>query len=235
MPSEPTIQELFQLGKLKILRVSIYGHDEQSFCDLTRGTKKEYHRLVKNLKTLYELYDRNRSFRLHLEGRTVPGFSFSKKLPPQSELQEIVFNFKKTHQVVYKDIYEYHDFGGQVTPEDVKSLGIKLANGSNIYKKGVCSIIFRWSSVLEDGRVDVCGCNSGVDDSLVIGDLKKKPLSYILSLNNPLYADIIQEQMEGKFRPICKNCTIYNSIYKTSQFRDWNYNLDQVKALLNAN
>lgn len=46
------------------------------------------------------------------------------------------------------------------------------------------------------------------------------------------HADIIQEQMDGKFRPICKNCTIYHSIYKATTARDWVYNLDQVKTLL---
>ncbi|RKZ83516.1 MAG: hypothetical protein DRR19_19005 [Candidatus Parabeggiatoa sp. nov. 1] len=228
VPSEQTIKELFQLRKLNTLRVSIYGHDEQSFCDLTRGTKKEYHRLVKNLNSLYELYDQNRSFHLELLGRTVP--SFSGKWP-RSELQEIVLNFEKTHQVVCDGIFLYHDYGGKVTNEDVKSLGLRMTDGSNVYKKGLCSTIFIWASVLEDGRVDACGCNSGIDDSLIVGDIKKKPLSYILSLNNPLYADIIHEQIEGKFRPICKNCTIYHSIYKHGWWK--NYNLNQVKALLN--
>jgi sulfatase maturation enzyme AslB (radical SAM superfamily) len=227
VPSEQTIQELFQLRKLDTLKLSIYGHDEQSFCNLTRGTKKEYHRLVKNLKSLYELYSQNRPFKLNLLGRTVPGFSGKLLF---SELQEILLNLSKIQSVIYDNIFLYHDYGGQITNEDIKDLGLRIKNGSNVYKKGLCSTLFRWASVLEDGRVSACGCDSGIDDSLIIGDINKKPLSYILSLKNSLYADIIQEQIEGKFRPICKGCTSYHSIYKSMGWK--NYNLNQVKTLL---
>ena len=40
VPSEQKIEELFKLCKLKIMRVSVYGHDEKSFCELTGATKQ---------------------------------------------------------------------------------------------------------------------------------------------------------------------------------------------------
>jgi MoaA/NifB/PqqE/SkfB family radical SAM enzyme len=234
VPSEQKIKELFKLRKLNILRVSVYGHDEKSFCDLTQATKKEYHRLVRNLKCLYKLYDQNRSFQLDLQGRTVSSFSSFSGKSSRSELQEIMLNFEKTHQVVCEGIFQYHSMVGKVTNEDVKGLGLRINDGSNIYKKGFCSRLMTSSGVLADGRVDACLCRDVIDGSLVVGNVKKEPLSYILSLNNPLYADIIQEQIEGKLRPVCKNCDYYHSIYKPEvrwgSFKT--YHLNQMKALL---
>jgi MoaA/NifB/PqqE/SkfB family radical SAM enzyme len=228
VPSEQKIEELFKLRKLKLIRVSVYGHDEKSFCDLTGATKKEYHRLVRNLKYLYESYHQNLSFELEIHQRTVPGFY--KKHLLHSELQEVVLNFENIYNIVCETLFIYNNQSGEITNEDVKDIGLKVNDGSNVYKKGLCSIIFQRAGVLADANVDICVCQD-VKNSLVVGSIKKKPLSYILSLKNPLYADLIQEQMENKFRPVCKNCSIYQSIYKSRRWE--NFNLNQVKALLN--
>jgi MoaA/NifB/PqqE/SkfB family radical SAM enzyme len=233
VPDEQKIKELFGLRKLNFMHVSLYGHDEKSFCEITRATKKEYHRLVRNLKCLYELYDRNNSFSIQMNWRSVP--DFSEKSLPKSELQEIVLNFEKTYGIVCENIFLYTNWGGEVTNEDVKDVGLRVNDGSNVYKKGLCNLIFHFGGVLADGRVDACVCRD-VNGSLVVGDINKEPLSHILSLNNPLYADIIQEQMESKFRPVCQSCDLYQSLYKPIR---WGsnpdkryYNLNQVKALL---
>ena len=233
VPSEEKIQELFKLRKLSFMHVSLYGHDEKTFCDLTQGTKKEYQRLVRNLKYLYEIYDKENSFPLRMNWRTVSGFSES--ATPQSELQEIVFNFEKKHKIVCENIFLYNNWGGLVTNEDVQSVGIRVNDGSKVYKKGLCNLIFHFGGILADGRVDACVCRDA-NGSLVVGDLKKEPLSYILSLNNPLYAAIIQEQMENQFRPVCQSCDLYQSLYKPIRWgggtKKVYYNLNQVRELL---
>jgi hypothetical protein len=234
VPSEQKIEALFQLRKLNSLRVSVYGHDKQSFCDLTGATKKEYQRLVKNLKYLYELYYQNRPFELQLKQRTLP--SAYGKFLPQSELQELMLKFEHSYGIRCGDYYRliYGTWGGKVTDDDVNSVGLTVNDGSSVYKKGLCNRVFKVAGVLADGRVDLCFCRDA-KGSLVVGDVKKEPLSYLLSLNNPLYANIIQEQMENKFRSVCKSCDWYHSIYKPEV--RWGkiktYSLNQVKALLN--
>jgi hypothetical protein len=48
---------------------------------------------------------------------------------------------------------------------------------------------------------------------LRIGDLNKTPLREIISSRNSAYMQLIDEQQERRFRPICKSCDFYQSIY----------------------
>src|SRR5262249_31491774 len=62
------------------------------------------------------------------------------------------------------------------------------------------------------GVVNACACRD-VDASLQIGDVRTTPLADILSPENPRYMAIIDEQQRGEFRPICRSCDFYKSIY----------------------
>jgi len=85
--------------------------------------------------------------------------------------------------------------------------------------------------LLADGRVNACDCMD-VNGSLIIGDIKKNELSYILSSRNPLYTNLIQEQMKNQFRSACKSCDIYRSIYAKYGTHPSYYDLDQVMGIL---
>ena len=67
--------------------------------------------------------------------------------------------------------------------------------------------------VMATGIVNACACRD-VDATLRIGDLKEQPLKEILSSRNPTYTGLIREQQEGRFRPICRSCDYYKSIYR---------------------
>ncbi len=230
IPSKPQLEELVKLRKLKIVHVSLYGHDEKSFCDLTQHSGKQYHRLVSNLKFFSELYHKKSMFKLIMSWRTTPSFSVNQT--PNSELQEIALIFSNKHQIEIDSTPLYDNWGGAITNEDVKDIGLKVKDGPLVYKKGPCTLIFDRIAILADGRVNACACRD-VNGSLVIGDIKENSLSDILSIENPLYRDVIQEQVEGKFRHACKECSIYRSIYTPIPipFTQY-YNLAQVKKLL---
>jgi MoaA/NifB/PqqE/SkfB family radical SAM enzyme len=234
VPSEETIKELFDLHKLKFINISLYGHDDKSFCNLTRATTKEYHRLVKNLNYLYDLYSKRRSFIVRIGWRTIPSFKIEKSFQ-NNELQEIFLKFQLYHNVRFNNVWSYSNWGGEITQKDVEDTGLKVNEGTQVYRKGLCSVIFRFSGILADGRVNACVCRD-VNGSLVVGDLKKESLSYVLSLNNPLYANLIQEQLESKFRRVCLNCDFYNSFYQklrmNASIKNY-YNFSFVKKLLN--
>jgi hypothetical protein len=69
------------------------------------------------------------------------------------------------------------------------------------------------------GVVNGCACRDA-DATLRIGDLNEKPLREILSAKNPTYMQIIAEQQNREFRPVCKSCDFYASIYhKSSSYR----------------
>ena len=46
-----------------------------------------------------------------------------------------------------------------------------------------------------------------------IGNVNETPLADIVSPDNPRYMAIIDEQQRGEFRPICRSCDFYKSIY----------------------
>jgi hypothetical protein len=66
------------------------------------------------------------------------------------------------------------------------------------------------------GIVNGCACRD-VDATLRIGDLNHAPLSGILSLSNPAYRQLVQEQEAGQFRPVCQSCDYYKSIYRATR------------------
>lgn len=232
VPSKQQIEELFKLRKLKSVHVSLYGHNEKSFCDLTQQSEKQYHRLVKNLKYLCDLYHKNSFFELRMSWRTIPSFVFDKV--PNSELQEIVWEIRNKHQIKIEDLPLYDNWGGLITNEEVKDIGLRVKDSSLVYKKGVCTLILDHVAVLADGRVNACACRD-INGSLVIGNIKENSLSYILSIKNPLYKNLIQEQMDNKFKAACKECSYYRSIYQPLNIilKGQYYNLDQVKKFLN--
>ena len=49
--------------------------------------------------------------------------------------------------------------------------------------------------------------------SLIIGDLKEKPLAELLSLSNDPYRTLIESQMKGQFDKNCRASSSYRSIY----------------------
>lgn len=231
IPSRQQIEELFKLRKLKSMHVSLYGHDEKSFCSLTQQLGKQYYKLVENLRCLCDLYHKNSFFELGMSWRTIPSFVFDKA--PNSELQEIVWEIKNKYQMEIDALALYDNWGGFITNEDVKDIGLRVKESSLVYKKGVCTLILDRVIVLADGRVNACACRD-VNGSLIIGNIKEKLLSDILSIENPLYGNLIQEQMDNKFKVACKECSYYRSIYQplNRAFRGQYYNLDQVKKFL---
>jgi hypothetical protein len=64
------------------------------------------------------------------------------------------------------------------------------------------------------------------------------PLRDIISMRNPVYASLIEEQQRGEFRPVCKSCDFYKSIYhmRSEYRRDpaGVQSLDAFKARLEA-
>ena len=57
-----------------------------------------------------------------------------------------------------------------------------------------------------------CACRD-VDATLRLGDIRETPLRDIISSRNPAYMSLIDEQQRGEFRPICRSCDMYSSIY----------------------
>src|SRR5262249_43426105 len=99
-----------------------------------------------------------------------------------------------------------------ISQQDVEGLDMQINSTAGVYKYGACEKLFNSVQVTASGVVNACACRD-VDATLKIGDVRTTQLADIVSPQNPLYMAIIDEQQRGEFRPICRSCDFYKSIY----------------------
>jgi MoaA/NifB/PqqE/SkfB family radical SAM enzyme len=206
IPKPETVERLAELRKLRHLTVSVYGHDPASFVAITLGTEKLYARLVANLEALLRMHDRA-AYGLSIGLRT----SRRRPRPNESALLALIERLRITGADV-RVSRSYNNWGGYITQEDVEGLDMQIKSTAGAYKHGACEKLFASVQVTASGIVNACACRD-VDASLQIGDVNATPLADILSPENPRYMAIIEEQQRGEFRPICRSCDFYKSIY----------------------
>lgn len=207
IPSEEEIEQLLRLKKLESMKVSVYGHDRDSFVAITQSTAKVYERMVANMEVLLARLPRVR-FALSFGLRTTG----AGRMEGPSEVQRLLGRFARAGIPVHRK-HLYNNWGGMITAEDVQGLGIEVTDTRSTFKKGACTLLFTGVQVMATGIVNGCACRD-VDATLRIGDLNRSPLTAILSPRNPAYRQLIQEQQAGHFRPVCQGCDFYKSIYR---------------------
>jgi MoaA/NifB/PqqE/SkfB family radical SAM enzyme len=231
IPDTDDIERLFQLKKLYFVIISIYGHDLESFRAITQSTEKVYHRLVSNLNALHQRLGDNR-FGVEI------GLRSTRDQPrkPNSDLLQALQRFKQAG-IKIRTARVYNNWGGFVTEDDVKGLAIDVTGTEDTYKNGPCAMLFAGVQVRATGIVNACACRD-VNTVLKIGDVNERPLREIISTQNADYMNLIDEQMRGEFRPVCRSCDFYKSIFHLSarQFRRRNkgQSLAEFKAGLDA-
>lgn len=216
IPRRRDIERLARLRKLEALNLSIYGADPRTFVSITQCPEKLYWRLVSNLRFLLALA-RERplpvSLSFHTGVRSLRGRS--------SALIEVVEEFRRAGAAVKVQKGLYNNWGGYVTQQDVAGLPVTVLGPDAIYKKGACVRLFTTIQIMATGIVNGCACRDA-DATLRLGDLHEKPLREIVSARNPAYMALIEEQQRGEFRPVCRSCDFYASIYHKSSVYERN-------------
>ena len=193
------------------MHISIYGHDRESFQQITRKPASQYDRLLANLSILEKtLAERVFPGGLHFSIRTLGGTKIRNL--PETDVTRRLHRLAKRYGATIMIADSYDTWGGTVTPEDVREVGIKLTDGNGIYMHGACILLFSSPQVTADGAVHACACRD-VDGSLTIGSLHQEPLANILSMSNPAYRQIIESQQNGIYSTNCRSCSMYRSIY----------------------
>lgn len=208
--TEQIIDDLLKTKKIKELYISLYGHDLDSFIEITGSNQKSYKKLILNLNYLYSRAKDIR-FKINFGLRTSRSFESLEKCG--SELCQIVKAIISKIKSKITILKSFNTWGGFITQEDVKGLDMIINDISDYHKNGACSLIFYKNQVMVDGIVNACACRD-INATLKIGDLNKQEFNEIYSKNNKDYMYIIETQQRGKFNPICKNCDFYRSIYK---------------------
>lgn len=207
VPDKEAIEKLLLQKKLDRLILSIYGHDLQSFLAITRSTEKNYHRLLGNLEFLLSRLEQCH-FGLSVGFRS----TFDAPSAPESDLTRLLKAFKKAGVGINSSHGIYNNWGGYVTQEDVAGLNMHILPSDQEKRSGPCVKLFDAVQVTASGVVNGCACRD-VDASLRIGDISTTPLKDIISSRNAEYTRIIEEQEQGNFKPACRSCDYYRSIY----------------------
>src|SRR5262245_42582337 len=207
IPQQEPVERLADLRKLRHMTVSVYGHDLDSFIAITRGTEKLYSRLVANLEALLRVNGRA-TYELAI------GLRSSRKRPKgaTSELLALIERFRAAGVDIWISPGIYNNWGGYISQQDVEGLDMYVNSTEETYKYGACEKLFNSVQVTATGVVNACACRD-VDATLSIGDVSTTALADIVSPDNPRYMAIIEEQQRGEFRPICRSCDFYKSIY----------------------
>jgi hypothetical protein len=220
IPREKDIEQLVGLKKLDKLYISIYGHDLPTFQAITNANEKLYRRLLFNLRALLARSDR-RQFGLELAYRS------THDMPRRAagELMQTTEAFERSGVKVRMNRAYYNNWGGTISAADIKGLPLTVVKTGSTPKNGACSLLFTSVQVRANQIVNGCACRD-VEATLRIGDLKEKPLREIISAWNPAYMALIDGQQKGDFRPVCRSCDYYTSIYHQRS----NYVRDRVKT-----
>ena len=207
IPKLKDVERIAKLTKLKNLAISVYGHDEETFILITKSTAKVYDRLVSNLETLFRFIPQKK-FNLEFAVRS----TIRAPRNGASSIMRVLRSFQRAGIRVHRPSGYYNNWGGYITQDDVKGLPIRIGSTEAVYKDGACALLLTSVQVLASGIVNGCACRD-VDATLRIGDLNKTPLRDIISSRNPTYMQLIDEQQNGQFRPVCRSCDFYQSIY----------------------
>jgi hypothetical protein len=207
IPKPETVKRLAALKKFKHMTVSVYGHDLSSFIAITEGTPKLYQRLLANLEALLATKD-EASYELAIGLRS----SRTRPKGPKSDLLALIDRFRDAGIEIWIAPGVYNNWGGYISQADVEGLDMQINSTESVYKYGACEKLFNSVQVTATGVVNACACRD-VDATLAIGNVKTTPLADIVSADNPQYMQIIEEQQRGEFRPICRSCDFYKSIY----------------------
>jgi len=229
VPDADDIARLTRLQKLTSIHISVYGHDRDSFKAITQATDKVYRRLLDNLDTLHGLMGEKR-FGLEFSIKSTRAASRA-----TSDLMTSLQRFKRAGVKVRPASALYNNWGGMVGKQDLRGLDMEIKGEEAVYKMGACTLLFEQVQIMATGIVNGCACRDA-EATLRIGDLHQQPLREILSAQNAAYMTLIDEQQRGEFRPVCRSCDFYKSIYKpvTGRKRRESRSIDEFKAELEA-
>jgi MoaA/NifB/PqqE/SkfB family radical SAM enzyme len=101
----------------------------------------------------------------------------------------------------------FDNWGGKISDAVLAVAGLVPAPVPD--HRGPCFRLLTGPTVLADGRVNACCCRD-VEATLIIGDVRARPLKDILS--GPEIKDLIARHERGDFPEACKACTRYETI-----------------------
>ena len=203
------ISKLYSYKKIKLLGLSIYGDDLQSFKNFANSSDNAYFTLVKNLKELNKVTrDQKDNIHITIAHRTRKDYNLKES---NSEVSNEIKELIKVKNIDYTETDEFNNWGGLIEEKNISDLNINF-NKKSTKKVGACSLIFSRNIIGSNFDLNACACRDA-NFTLKLGNLKTKGLGELLSKKNSVYVKLIEDQNKGDFPPVCKTCDFYQSIY----------------------
>jgi hypothetical protein len=205
-----SIAALMAMKKLCYMEISIYGHDLESFCNITGRGEAQYKRLINNLLNLEQHYlKKSDTFQINIAIRTYRSYRLERK--PGNELLDVIFRLSSLG-VEISISSKIDNWGGDITQNDIANIQMDLCEGRYLYRKGPCGLPFDSVQITATGKVNACACRDP-RGTLTLGDLQTAPLKEILSSQNKNWTKIVEDHQAGRFNDICASCGFYQSIH----------------------
>ncbi|MCX5789400.1 MAG: radical SAM protein [Elusimicrobia bacterium] len=192
-------------------RLMGYGERFWIFCSFGGFDRETYHRVmgvdrleqaVANIRTLIETKKAAGStVGLHVNLRVPKGNA-------KGEFWEYLLARQAEGLVAVDGVDDYDNWGGKIGEEVLRGAG--LVPKPPPVHNGPCRRLLTGPVILADGRVNACCCRD-VEATLIIGDVKTRPLADILS--GPELKELIRRHERKDFPEICKTCTKYQSLW----------------------
>jgi len=207
---EQSIASVLGMKKLRYLEISVYGHDLESFRNITGRGETQYRRLIDNLAILERRFaEKQDQLQIVINLRIYRSFSFDAH--PGNELLDTIVRLREAGVTVGVGS-QVDNWGGDVTEDDIADIQMDMTDGKHLYRKGPCSLPFDSVQVTATGNVNACACRDP-RGTLTLGEIGEMPLAQILSPRNPKWTKIVEDHENGQFSDICGACGFYQSIY----------------------
>ncbi len=190
--------------KLRSFSISIYGHDQQSFTEITRSDFRWYQNVINNLHKLTHCLEIHHKTELRI--RSVNTFNL---LNCHSELCQLIKQLEVLG-VRVRIPCEYQNWGGLI-PQD-QLINNKLIPKKNIQiKKEPCVFLFFKHTIRPDGFINACSAGDG-NGRFVIGNISQQAFEDIYSGQNSVYMNLIQSHLNRDFNNVCQSCSAYRPL-----------------------
>lgn len=197
------IDRLLLFGKRLSLYISLGGFDRETYCsimgiDRFEQVKQQVEYLIRQKETT----------------KSRASLTIDLRCPIQScrgEFWDRLTHAQDDGLVRLRPTECFDTWGDKVSRSALVQAGLEPC--PTPYKRGACTLIFNWPTVMMNGKICACTCRD-LEGELIIGDLNQSTFRQIWNGNDR--KQLIARQEQGDFPMVCKQCTFYRSIYS-----DW--------------
>ncbi len=177
LASTNQLQDLIDLEMDHMLRITIYGHDLESFLFFTRSKKEYYNNILKNLNFLSQYPEY--SEKIYVSIRSPKEYKIT-----NGELFLHLFKVLQYKKGLYYQHYDIDNYMNSAQDELIKEFGFHYHES----KTDICTVLDRKHIILNNGDFLLCGCRD-IERRSKVGNIKDTKLIDLIKLKKQFLRD----------------------------------------------